>query len=57
MGGAPCDAAGEDAWEVVGGAVAVRRPVLLVTAAELVVLADGGASLVALLPLAGAALP
>lgn len=41
---------------MVGGALAVRRPVLLVSAQELAVLADGGASLVAMLPLAGAPL-
>lgn len=45
--------AGEDAWEVIGGALAVRRPVLLATERELAVLADGGVSLVAMLPLAG----
>lgn len=39
---------------MVGGALAVRCPVLLVSAQELAVLADGGASLVAMLPLAGA---
>ncbi|KAK9844032.1 hypothetical protein WJX81_002459 [Elliptochloris bilobata] len=46
-------AADEDAWEVIGGALAVHRAVLVVTARELLVLADGGTSLVATLPLAG----
>lgn len=45
--------ADEDAWEVVGGALAVRRPVLLATERELAVLADGGVALIATLPLAG----
>ena len=45
--------ADEDAWEVIGGALAVRRPVLLATEREMAVLADGGVSLVATLPLAG----
>ena len=53
----PCPHTGadEDAWEVVGGALAVRRPALLATERELLVLADGGASLLATLPLAGVA--
>ena len=38
---------------MIGGALAVRRPVLLATERELAVLADGGVSLVAMLPLAG----
>ncbi len=41
------------AAEAARGALAVRRPVLLLSAGELAVLADGGAALVAVLPLPG----